>query len=548
MHKLRFNTPCKVRQCSQCQGDTEYYCNTCKQDLCLQCKERHVIDLETIQHDVAIYRERYEYIPKYETCVRHPDRICHIYCNSCKCPVCTRCIEHREHEIQDIVSSYETNRQQYRDIIHYIRSETLFNSCVLLTEIKTDLKSCHAEISNIQSDMSAKAQIIKQLFDTVIRDVKIRNTCYLMQRIKQHEHRLYKDLAKIEIYEHKSETLAEKPIKLLLLLKKSCIPKSKDRCYLRQHTLLSLTEKSQHEVLKKLLKEIQFIERGQRYVRKDSLLKLISTPVLHRTVMVTGVKGVFHVCFVTPDQVWITDYDNFLLINTKGDILHQPTDKSTYYGGSNTVTITGDLLYIDKDYNINKLSKDNRNKSILIKKTTKWRPLCVYCSPNNGDLLIGMDDTDTYTARVARYNAKGVHLHTIQHSSTGQELYTDPVYITENSNGDIIVSDIDCDAVVVTELEGRFRFSYTGPPSGFGLRPWGICTDALSHILVSDYYTSTIHMIDKDGNFLSLIQKDQPEIDRPWGLGYDDTYHLLWVGSWISNKVCKYRHTERQNY
>uniref|UniRef100_K1QSB8 Uncharacterized protein n=1 Tax=Magallana gigas TaxID=29159 RepID=K1QSB8_MAGGI len=58
----------------------------------------------------------------------------------------------------------------------------------------------------------------------------------------------------------------------------------------------------------------------------------------------------------------------------------------------------------------------------------------------------------------------------------------EPNYITENNNGDIAVSDYD--AVVVTEREGRHRFSYTGHPAESVLRPRGICTDALSHILV----------------------------------------------------------------
>lgn len=68
-------------------------------------------------------------------------------------------------------------------------------------------------------------------------------------------------------------------------------------------------------------------------------------------------------------------------------------------------------------------------------------------------------------------------------------------------------------AVVVTEREGRHRFSYTGHTSGSGLLACGICTDALSYILVCDNRTETVHMIDKDGEFLSHLLTRSQEID-----------------------------------
>lgn len=43
-----------------------------------------------------------------------------------------------------------------------------------------------------------------------------------------------------------------------------------------------------------------------------------------------------------------------------------------------------------------------------------------------------------------------------------------PRYITENNNGDIVVTDFDIGpgAVVVTNENGSHRFSFTGHPSG----------------------------------------------------------------------------------
>ncbi|XP_062596794.1 uncharacterized protein LOC134258282 [Saccostrea cucullata] len=127
-------------------------------------------------------------------------------------------------------------------------------------------------------------------------------------------------------------------------------------------------------------------------------------------------------------------------------------------------------------------------------------------------------------------------------------MYISPSYITENRNGDVIVSDIGCNAVVVTDRHGNHRFSYTGPPSESGLLlPLGICTDALSHILVCDYNSETIQMIDENGQFLSIILTHKEGIYGPGGLSYDDKTNLLWVGSFGNNTVNIFKCMDRDS-
>lgn len=61
------------------------------------------------------------------------------------------------------------------------------------------------------------------------------------------------------------------------------------------------------------------------------------------------------------DQIWVNDRRNLILWNTNGGILHRFTD--IYCGsnqGSHTVNSKGELIYIDRNYNINKLSNDRQ--------------------------------------------------------------------------------------------------------------------------------------------------------------------------------------------
>ncbi|XP_062576405.1 tripartite motif-containing protein 3-like [Saccostrea cucullata] len=268
--------------------------------------------------------------------------------------------------------------------------------------------------------------------------------------------------------------------------------------------------------------------------------------VLQKYVTLSGVSQCHHISRVSSDRVWISDEKgNLILTNTKGEELDRVTDiGSVYVVGGHSVNRECDLIYIDREYNINKLSTENKEKTTIIKyNTSPWIPLCVYSSPSTGHLLVGMYmyRRDRKTGKVVRYNSTGENIQTIQHhNNTGQELYGYPLYITENRNGDVIVSD-SMRGVVVTDRDGNYRFSYTGPPSRSGLIPRGICTDALSHILVCDWITESVQMLDSEGHYLTEIHTPQHGIDRPQGLSYDDETHLLWVGSYDNNTVNLYR-------
>ncbi|XP_061185529.1 uncharacterized protein LOC133193584 [Saccostrea echinata] len=275
---------------------------------------------------------------------------------------------------------------------------------------------------------------------------------------------------------------------------------------------------------------MNFIEHDSRAVRQ-------------RCFRVPGVNVSVHISLVTSDRVWISDRSNLILTNTAGEKLKHLTDIANLWG-IHTVNRDGDLMYIDSEYNINKLSIVNEAKITFIKHTAPWEAWSVYSSSATGDLLVGMRHTYSKTGKVNRYNNIGQHIQTIEHKNTGEELYRLPIYLTENRNGDVIVSDWKLEALVVTERGGRYRFSYTGL-SGYSLHPRGICTDALSRILVCDSYTNTVELIDQNGNFLSKILTQQDGLHFFCSLGFDDRTHLLWIGSDFDNTMVIYRYTNK---
>nr|XP_034308132.1 uncharacterized protein LOC117683208 [Crassostrea gigas] len=285
--------------------------------------------------------------------------------------------------------------------------------------------------------------------------------------------------------------------------------------------------------------------------QNECLLKLFSSPELFHSFRVPGVRHCYHISCISSNLVWVSDDHNFILTNTTGITQHRVKDlcRDLYYSGSYTVNSGGELIYIDRNHNISKLSNDMETTIFLRGTESTWKPRCVYCSLSTGDLLVGMFNYPTRTGMVTRYNKSRQHSQTIEYDNTRLELYREPNYITENNNGDVVVSDyvlFESGAVVVTERGGTHRFSFTGHPSGSGLHPRGICTDALSHILVCDGKTDAVQMLDRNGQFLSHLLIRPSGIFSPYGLSYDVNTHHLYVGSEYNNKLYVYRYIHQQ--
>lgn len=124
------------------------------------------------------------------------------------------------------------------------------------------------------------------------------------------------------------------------------------------------------------------------------LLKLLSPPELLYCFIVTGVYGCNQISCVTSDRIWVSE-NNLILTNTTGVPIHRVADLCTDDNifGLHTVISENELIYIDKNYNINKLSPDMNTTSTFIEAPyPPWRPGCVYWSPFTRDLLVGMNN------------------------------------------------------------------------------------------------------------------------------------------------------------
>lgn len=271
--------------------------------------------------------------------------------------------------------------------------------------------------------------------------------------------------------------------------------------------------------------------------------------LLLNCVIVKGIKQCFHISIQSSDRIWVSDEQNLVFKNSTGLTLHHIMDiYSETPSGLHTVNTDHELIYIDKNYSIKKLSKDMKTTTTFIRTIeSAWRPLCVYYSTFAKHLLVGMSKDDPRTGKVMRYDHKGQLLQTTQYNDKKCNMYRKPNFITENNNGDIIVSDMVCCAVVVTDSHGKYRFSYPGNSKNLLLSFQGICTDSQSNILICEENNDFILIIDKNGRFLSSLPVHPPWKPQPYSLSYNAKHSLLLVGLGIKNMINVYRYSFPQD-
>ncbi|XP_062587759.1 uncharacterized protein LOC134249421 isoform X1 [Saccostrea cucullata] len=271
---------------------------------------------------------------------------------------------------------------------------------------------------------------------------------------------------------------------------------------------------------------------------KKQTMSLSASVTKVREFKVPGVDHVYHVSLDQSDRLWISDYwGNLVQTDLQGNVI-QKIKTSGRDQGYHTVTQDRNLIFTDQDKKvINRITQDDNITEFI--KTGDWTPFSVHSSHINGDLLVGM--RKDREGKVTRYNKTGKELQNIQSNNKGQGLYRYPHYITENINGDICTSDYNKDVVVVVNKSGQHRFSYTGQESRFV--PYGICTDVLGHILVCDVSTDTVHLLDQDGQFLSLLFTRQQGVKFSCSVCVDDENNL-YVGQYNTNTLTVYKYLQ----
>ncbi|XP_062566262.1 uncharacterized protein LOC134228614 [Saccostrea cucullata] len=557
----------------RCERNCEFYCNSCHHQMCKPCRDQHLKIAENKNHEVVLYQQRRRQLPV-KKCKIHPTKDIDIFCKECNVPLCSKCStmqNHRGHQFIDLEIIYTEKFEICHKELSKIHNYFVPTSEDLQREVQEDAKEVKEIMDSIRTSMKAEAESLKNMVDTVLSEnIEELNQIEksLLEKLKIQEKTFddyigyLSDLVK-EFQSYLSSTeltnfttqLPEKlKIKSIPETTKPVMPEFSPAQY-SKNDVNKLLGKITVTYRKKKLRRIEpmniasfstSMKSTSEHTKQDKDMKsdknqsMSDSPSASVTKVrefnVLSINNVCHVSRGQSDRLWISDSKgNLVQIDLQGNVI-QKLETSGRSEGYHTVTQGRDLIFTDKNKKvINRITSDNNIIEFI--KTGGWIPYSIHSSHINGDLLVGM--VKSGGGKVTRYNKTGKELQNIQRDDKGQGLYSYPHYITENSNGDICTSDFI--NVVVVNKSGQHRFSYKGQESGFC--PFGICTDVLGHILVCDVLSKTVHILDQEGQFLSLLLTQEQGVEDPCSVCVDDEDNL-YVGKYLTNTLTVYRNLE----
>ncbi|XP_061171088.1 uncharacterized protein LOC133180633 [Saccostrea echinata] len=563
--------------CTICEEKSSFSCNDCQQSMCEQHRDVHLKEEKNRHHEVVLHTNRRIPLPV-EKCPLHPTRDLEIYCDSCRDLLCSKCStsNHRNHQMSDLEIVYNEKLQQCKDRLTKI-SEEKSNS-------QTEQTEKDEERFNLTvSAMTQRAEEMKEVVDTVLSD-KIAEL-YAIKESYLKETDILKDRFKMEALivelKNKMETASIKPSTLLTFhqnlssqaleimqesitdhptlptfikgtddkreiekqfgeinwpVKDLIISQNKEAMNSSENFPPMSKGKEGESKMTKSLCEIQVVHSIELDLKKLRQIN-VCTPANHLSLSSSG-------------KFWGSNSSgNLILFDMEGNILKKISTNVLDVIGYHTVTTEGHLLFTNaKCKSIFRVNSEINTTRVI--STDDWEPGAIHSSHINGDMLVGMNKNKK--SNVTRYSKKGKKLQETQRGEEGDNLYKSITYITENINGDICTSDYTAHSVVVVTRSGQHRFIYSGHQSQSGFHPYGICTDKLGHILVCNSYCPlfgrncpSVHLLDMDGQFLSLLLPPDQCPKKPRALCLDDQDTLM-VGSEDSSTVTVYKYYQKK--
>ncbi|XP_078323917.1 uncharacterized protein LOC111122500 [Crassostrea virginica] len=471
-----------------------------------------------------------------EACDQHPTQHYSMACQQCQLPVCDLCTgnpDHKGHVFSKLQDVFQEKMKQLHGKLllgHTTKNEVLIKK-----------EKFESNLMDIQNRMISKCQHLHELIDQILQ----KNTVELKEFQRKENDKFQENLKAIDTFisdlmEHLNEMSKNLPAQKLIHLKLGSLSqdfmefsKTENPDFDENETTCTLQEVND---LFGKLKLPQISTRWESGIEIDKMVDDEGVTEKPQVLLATSFNvpsNVTHVSAVSAKRAWVSDfYGDLYLIDDTGTEIHWLKTLSSG-SGCHTMTKEGDLLYISPEKTIQKvLMKDFEIEMMKRFIPHAFTACCVYSSHFNSDILVGLWRKDSPGAgAIVRYSESLEESFIPQddEAEDDEPLYEYPQYITENINRDVIVSDPMKGALVVTDNEGKHRFNYQGHSEDSEFEPNGICTDSQAHIMVADLITSSVQVLDKDGQFLfSLLTNSDPEMEKPFAL----SFHLnnLWIG------------------
>lgn len=551
-----FNMAQDPVRCSLCPEVVVIHCGSCQVNLCAQCLSTHIDRNKSLRHEIVPYTSQLvKPEAEIEKCQDHPKQQCDLYCQDCGVPICSRCLtgNHKRHGAVDLEEICETTRSTIKEDLEELRKFRKEYEKVV-GESKEELAK-YIEESDKERDSLKELgkqwhQMIDKVIDKVGKDMDeiIQSDTKCLQDNTEEIQSALQDV-KDSIKANEDILQDDRFTRLLSYASKNdafrIIP---SRPAIKTAKIVPVNVK-EGDIIPKLIhfqRSIRTKLPGYSLNRTGdvssiSTKSLLPEPELIATVK-TNCKQLKGICHNEDDRVWIYGTDEILReVDITGTVQNCITAISKNSQKDIAKNKMGEIVFSHLSDECVNIVREGKISKLL--DLSGWIPFGVTFNADD-DLMVCMRREDYQESKVGIFS-QGKLKKEIQFDETGKPLFSasrNNMYIKENANRDICVSDWNACAVIVLKSSGELRFRYTGNLSRSFKQfyPHGIVTDNYCRILVVDRKNDCLHVIDRNGKFLTYITCS---LQDPYVLSMDPDENV-WVGEYDTGCVKVIRYLE----
>lgn len=551
-----FNMAQDPVRCSLCPEVVVIHCGSCQVNLCAQCLSTHIDRNKSLKHEIVPYTSQLvKPEAEIQKCQDHPKQQCDLYCQDCSVPICSRCLtgNHKRHGAVDLEEICETTRSTVKEDLEELRKFRKEYEKVV-GESKEELAK-YIEESDKERDSLKELgkqwhQMIDKVIDKVGKDMDeiIQSDTKCLQDNTDEIQSALQDV-KDSIKANEDILQDDRFTRLLSYASKNdafrIIP---SRPAIKTAKIVPVNVK-EGDIIPKLIhfqRSIRTKLPGYSLNRTGnvssiSTKSLLPEPELIATVK-TNCKQLKGICHNEDDRVWIYGTDEILReVDITGTVQNCITAISKNSQKDIAKNKMGEIVYSHLSDECVNIVREGKISKLL--DLSGWIPFGVTFNADD-DLMVCMRREDYQESKVGIFS-QGKLKKEIQFDETGKPLFSasrNNMYIKENANRDICVSDWNACAVIVLKSSGELRFRYTGNLSRSFKQfyPHGIVTDNYCRILVVDRKNDCLHVIDRNGKFLTYITCS---LQDPYVLSMDPDENV-WVGEYDTGCVKVIRYLE----
>ncbi|KAJ8310988.1 hypothetical protein KUTeg_011433 [Tegillarca granosa] len=512
------------QKCELCEiNDIMFQCKDCDELMCETCQKSHLKSKASKNHKMVclISPEMYQINKTWKKCQSHTEEDLLMYCNTCNVPICRECIASRVHpnhsmvkveevidtkqqELSNIIRQTNEKSERYKDILKTItRNKMQFSKSVAKTikESKARNKQLKIRLDNIESEY------IKQL------ENKDKVHTEAMAKLEQ---RLLKEMSDLnQLIQQCESKQGQRNVEMAQFV--TGIMQQVDKyTYCEQPDEESPPNLITRDVDDQELKDLFGHLDMRRNPEVDHLLQLntkvpTAIPVIDVKIISNFTSENTQVVTKSNDQalLWRCGERGISLVTSDGDVIqHIHTDFCVYDA---VVSTSGDLFVTEDGGNtVKKITRHNLITDIYTEQY-KYMARGITVTVTGNVLVVLYNSRD---CKIVEIKTSGKHIRTIHDPVNNKQLCKFPHY----------------EKIVVLNKQGQRRFKYQaeGRQLKESFSPQYVVTDTQGHIIISDYYNSVVHVLDKNGKFIQYLIS--PEHGCHWPVGLDfDNHGRLWV-------------------